>query len=141
VPGTLTVDTFVAAAMPESRSSTWLLIGAGGAVTGMLGVDRLRGIRGDARTTTRLQDVAVPIERVPRATRDEMVVDLLARLDESQPPRALVQEGDAILGLVTPEDVARAMQMGQLRGGRPGSAPGAAPSPAGTSTSDGPVRP
>jgi Zn-dependent protease len=141
VPGTLTMDTFMAAALPESRSSTWLLSGAGGAVTGMLGVDRLRGIRGEARTTTRLQDVAVPIERVPRATRDEMVVDLLARLDESQPPRALVQEGDAILGLVTPEDVARAMQMGQLRGGRPGSAPGAAPSPAGTSTSDGPVRP
>jgi hypothetical protein len=58
---------------------------------------------------------AVPIERVPRATRDETVVDLLARLDESQPPRAIVQEGDVILGLVTPEDVARAFRAGRSR--------------------------
>jgi Zn-dependent protease len=119
VPGTLTVDTFVSAALRESRASTWLLTGPGGMVTGLLGVDRLRGIRGAARLQTRLQDVATPVEHVATATRDEMILDLLARLDEGQPPRALVREGEAILGLVTPEDVARAVAMGQLRGGQP----------------------
>ncbi len=119
VPGTLTVDTFVSAALSESRTSTWLLTGSGGTVTGLLGVDRLRAIRGAARRQTRLQDVATPLDRVASATRDEMLLDLLARLDDGQPPRALVREGEAILGLVTPEDVARAVAMGQLRGGQP----------------------
>jgi hypothetical protein len=135
------VDTFVSAALPEGRASTWLLSGPGGTVTGLLGVDRLRGIRGAARLQTRLQDIATPIERVTTATRDEMVVDLLARLDQGQPPRALVREGEAILGLVTPEDVARAVAVGQSGGGQP---PVATPSPgsaAGQGTTEDALRP
>jgi hypothetical protein len=141
VPATLTVDTFVSAALPESRSSTWLLTGPGGTVTGLLGVDRLRGVRGPARLQTRLQDVAVPIERVATARRDEMVVDLLGRLDEGQPPRALVREGEAILGLVTPEDIARAIQVGRLRGGQPGGAPEGAGRAADQGTTEDALRP
>jgi hypothetical protein len=135
------VDTFVAAALPESRASTWLLSGPGGTVTGLLGVDRLRGIRGAARLQTRLQDIATPIERVTTATRDEMVVDLLARLDQGQPPRALVCEDETILGLVTPEDVARAVAVGQLGGGQPPVATASPGGAAGQGTSEDALRP
>jgi Zn-dependent protease len=141
VPATLTVDAFVSAALPESRSSTWLLTGPGGTVTGLLGVDSLRGIRGAARMQARLQDVATPIERTASASRDELVVDLLARLDEAQPPRALVREGEAILGLVTPEDVARAVEVGRLRGSQPPRTKNASGNAADQGTTEDALRP
>lgn len=120
VPGSLTVDTFVSAALGETRSSTWLVTGPGGVVTGLLGIDRLRGIRGADRTTMRLEALAVPIADAEVTSRDEMVVDLLARLESGQAPRAVVRGDDSadggIVGLVTPEDIARAIEMGTLRG-------------------------
>jgi Zn-dependent protease len=119
VPGSLTVETFVAAALGEGRSSTWLLTGPGGIITGLLGVDRLRSVRGADRTTTRLEAVALPIADAVVTSRDEMVMDLLARLDGGQAPRAVVRSDGSpageIVGLVTPEDVARAIEMGKLR--------------------------
>jgi Zn-dependent protease len=116
VPASLTVDTFVGAVVGEGRSSTWLLTGPGGVVSGLLSVDRLRGIRGSARQTTRLEALGVPLERVPIAEQDELVTDLLARLDEAQPPRAIVCEGEAIIGIVSPELIARTIQSRQRRG-------------------------
>ena len=141
VPGTLTVDTFVSAALPESRASTWLLSGPGGTVTGLLGVDRLRGIRGAARLQTRLQDIATPIERVTTATRDEMVVGSAGPPRRGAASAGARPRGEAILGLVTPEDVARAVAVGQLGGGQP---PVATPSPgsaAGQGTTEDALRP
>jgi Zn-dependent protease len=114
VPASLTVDTFVSAVLGESRSPTWLLTGPGGVVSGILSVDRLRGIRGSARQTTRLQALGVPLERVAFARPDELVTDLLARLDGEQSPRAIVREGEAIVGIVTPELIARAIQSRKL---------------------------
>jgi len=141
VPGSLTVDTFVAAALGEGRASTWLTTGPGAIVTGMLGVDRLKGLRGEARTTTRLEAMAVPIEHVPLTTPDEMMVDLLARLDETHPPRALVREGGGIVGVVTPEDLARAIRAGQLRASQPGDTAGVDRPAADRGTNEGPVLP
>ncbi len=123
LPATLTVDTMAAAALGQSRSSTWLLVASGGAVTAMLDVDQLRTVRGDDRLTRRVGEVATPIDDVPFAHADELVVELLARLD-GRAPRALVRQrgtlaGD-VVGLVTPEDVSRAIAISQARGGGAG---------------------
>ena len=83
----------------------------------------------------------MPIERVPVTTPDEMMVDLLARLDETQPPRALVREGGGIVGVVTPEDLARAIRAGQLRASQPGDTAGVDRPAADRGTSEGPVLP
>ena len=85
-------------------------------VTGLLGIDRLRRIRGADRTTTRLEALALPIADAEVTSRDEMVVDLLTRLEGGQVARAVVRGDDSadggIVGLVTPEDIARAIEMG-----------------------------
>lgn len=121
VPASLTVDTFVAAALAEARTSTWLLTGPGGEVSGLLGIDRLRRLRGPARMTTRLGAVAVPIDEAPTASPDERVVDLLARLDSAHGPRAVVREGGSIVGIVSPEGIARAVRVTHPRDGQGGA--------------------
>jgi hypothetical protein len=140
-PASLTVDTFVLAALGESSSSTWLTTGPAGILTGVLGVERLRGIRGAARTSSRLEGVAVPIDEMPATDRGELIIDLLARLDSALPPRAVVRDGDEIVGLVTPEDVARAVRMGQLRGSGQSGSPRGTRTAADRDPNEGPVLP
>jgi Zn-dependent protease len=125
VPGSLTVDVFVEYAVRESRASTWLVTGPGGDVTGVLTLDQLRGVRGDARKTTRLGDLATALEQSPTAYADEEVVDVLQRLGGSA-ARAVVRERvgwqGEVIGLLTPEDVDRSVQLGRLQGGQGGQA-------------------
>ena len=130
IPATLTVDTFVSAALGESRSSAWLLTGPAGSVTAMLDVDQLRSVRGRDRLSRRVGEVATRIEDAPVAYGDELVVEWLSRL-EGGAQRAVVRQRGAdetdVIGVLTPEDISRAIQLSQLRGregGRPSSAPG-----------------
>ena len=126
VPASLTADTFLLAAMGESRASTWLTTGPSGVITGLLGLERLRAVRGDARRTTRIGELAQPIATAPRVYADEHVADVLGRL-EGQPTRAVVWSrsaaaepgrepvmAEAVLGLLTPEDISRAIEVGRM---------------------------
>ena len=67
----------------------------------------------------RVGELARPFDEVPIARPEELVTELLARLDSTSLPRALVRDATEplgeILGVVTPEDVSRAIAMGQLR--------------------------
>jgi CBS domain containing-hemolysin-like protein len=93
-------------------------------VTGVLPIDRLAGVRGSARATTRLESVALPLAELPVTAEDERLLDLLERLSGSRGSRALVLAEGELVGLVTPEDVARAVQVARLRG-QPGGSFGA----------------
>ena len=110
--------------MSESRASTWLVTGPGGVVTGLLGLERLRAVRGEARRTTRIGELAQPIDAAPTVFADEQVIDVLKRF-EGRDARAVVRERwtadpaerDAIAGLLTPEDVSRAIEVGRMANG------------------------
>lgn len=123
-PASLTADTFLLAAMSESRASTWLVTGPGGVATGLLGLERLRAVRGEARRTTRIGELAQPIDAAPTVFADEQVIDVLKRF-EGRDARAVVRERwtadpaerDAIAGLLTPEDVSRAIEVGRMANG------------------------
>ncbi len=119
VPSGLTVETFAAAAT-DGRTSAWLVVGPGGHVTGVLGLEELRTVRGDERRSTRIGELAVPLESWPEAYADELVQDVLVRLDGSA-TRAVVRGRDedpaVVLGILLPEDISRAVAMGGSVGG------------------------
>ena len=122
VPAGLTVDTFVAAATAaESRTSAWLVVGPGGQVVGVLELDELRTVNGSERRSKRIGELAVPLERWPRAYEDELVRDVLLRLEGSS-TRAVVrgrgQDAATVLGLLLPEDISRAAATGGAVEGR-----------------------
>ena len=104
-PASLTADTFLLAAMSESRASTWLVTGPGGVVTGLLGLERLRTVRGDARRTTRIGELAEPIGTAPMVYADEQVIDVLKRFEGRQ-NRAIVRERE-VRDDVTASDASR----------------------------------
>jgi CBS domain-containing protein len=63
----------------------------------------------------RAADIAIPLEQVPTAASGDPLVDLLPRLGISSDGRALVFDGDQLVGIVSPSDIARRMQLGELR--------------------------
>ena len=117
-PASLTVDTFEGAATSEG-DSTWLLTEPGGAVVSVLGLERLRLVRGDDRRTKRVGELATPLDQSPIAYADELVTDVLARL-AGETAFAVVRERTAastdIVGLLTPEDLRRTLERVHARG-------------------------
>ncbi len=115
-PASLTVDAFADHMAPSARSSTWVLTGPGGEIASVLGLESVRRVgRGRARET-RLGDLAVPVERLPVTTPDELVPALLERLAGAPVGTrvAVIDEG-ALVGLLLPEDLSRAIEIGRLR--------------------------
>ena len=123
LPATLTVDTMAYAAMQEPRASTWLVTGPGGQVEGVLSLDQLRSVRREARLTTRIGELATPLDQSQVAYREEQVIDVIQRL-EGTATRAVVRDrspsAGEIVGLLTPEDIARSLELGKLRGSQGG---------------------
>lgn len=116
-PAMLTLDVFIDQVLPGTRATTWVVTDADGEPTGLLGVERLRGItRSDSRAM-RLAALATPLAVLPRSTPGEGLVALLGRLDlDDAGVRAVVEDADGrVIGFVLPEDVARAVEVGRLR--------------------------
>jgi Zn-dependent protease len=123
-PATLTVDAFVDHLALGTRSSTWAVTDPEGDVVSVLGIEDVRRIRPDKARERRLGDLAVPLERLPSARPDELVTSLMERLAGGPAaPRIVVMESDRLVGLLLPEDLSRAIEVGRLRPGTRGGGP------------------
>ena len=98
-----------------------------GRPAGILTLSQLAALRAGLRGTTRLSDIATPITRVVTTTPDELLTALLARMAVRPAiPAALYTAGHALVlgddgalvGVLTPTDIARASQVGALYLGR-----------------------
>jgi CBS domain-containing protein len=99
---------------------TFPLVRPDGQLEGLTTLARIRRVPPQLRATTRLIDTACPLAEVPAATPDEPVPDLLQRLQGAPDGRALVIGPDRrLVGIVSPSDIARYVQLAVLRpGGR-----------------------
>lgn len=102
-----------------NRFATFPVHNLEGRLTGLATMTRLKSVPPAARSTTRVRDVACPLSEVPTAHPDDTLVDLLPRMSGCSEGRALVLSGDRLLGIVSPADVNRALQLASLRGPRP----------------------
>ncbi|HEU5302272.1 MAG TPA: site-2 protease family protein [Acidimicrobiia bacterium] len=120
-PGWLTVDAFAEYVAP-STASAWVVDRWDGTQAGIVTVATLRAVPVRARSTTRVADVAVPLERLRTASPD----DALARAWTRSGPRGIVaphlvvrggpDDAARIVGLVDP-DVVEAIRQGQTSSG------------------------
>jgi CBS domain-containing protein len=111
----VTVDEFIHRFLLGRRHSAYPVEGGSGNITGLVSLAQLRNIAPGARTVTRLDDVAVPIDRVTKVAPHDPVLSLLGRLTEESGGRALVFDGSRLVGIVTLADVARAIETRSLR--------------------------
>lgn len=126
-PSTLTVDAFIDHVALGARSSTWAVTGPEGEVVSVLGIEDVRRVRRGRARELRLGDLAVPLERLPSAGPAELVTSLMERLAGGPAAtRIAVMEEGRFVGLLLPEDLTRAIEVGRLR---PGTRDGGGSSP------------
>lgn len=111
-PESLTLEDFVGTHLIGGRHSAYPITGPGDDVRGIATLQQIRAVpRGDWASTT-LRDVAVPIDRVRTCRRTDPVSDLVGTPETGG--RTLVMEDGHLVGIITPSDVARAVQMRAL---------------------------
>ncbi|MFI6738806.1 site-2 protease family protein [Nonomuraea sp. NPDC050451] len=112
-----TVSGLIDRVVMRHHVSTYPLVAPDGTFAGLVTLNRIRRVEPDRRGTTRLADIACPPQEVPQARPEEPLTDLLARMEGSADGRAVVLDpAGRLIGLLTPTDISRTIQMADLRG-------------------------
>ena len=90
-----------------------------GRLVGLVTLRRVKQVPIHQRDTTQVRQVACPLADVPVVGPDDALSDLLPRMTEATDGRALVVDGDHLVGLVSPSDVVRRLEIAALRPRRP----------------------
>lgn len=98
------------------RCSTFPLRAFSGHLSGLATMSAIKRVSAGEQDETRARDVAVPIDKVPTARPDEPVSDLMSRLAGATGGRGLVFDGDELVGIVAPADLAWAERRHGLSG-------------------------
>ena len=123
----LTVNDFVAQVALTHRFSSYPLVDPYGRLIGLVTLNRVRAVPPELRATTRLQEIACAPAEVPTALPEESLVELLERMNGCADGRAVVvDDAGRVVGVVSASDVARSLQLADLRSFDPYPAPSGA---------------
>ncbi len=114
-PGWVTVEAFIGDYALRYPFAGFPLVGFDGSLEGLVTLGGIKEVPEERRASTRLREVAQPLEKVTIARPDDALADLLPRLQTSA-GRDLVMDGDRLVGIVSPRDVGRALDVASLRG-------------------------
>ena len=118
VSESLTVGEFLEDHVMRHRWSAFPITANDGAITGLVTLGQVKSVPASARPTTLVRDIACPIGQTARASPDDAVTDLIERLSTCSDRRALVFDGDRLVGIVSPTDINRAVELAVLRTSR-----------------------
>jgi len=86
-----------------------------GHVDGLVALAQVRAAGLDGSHPVQVRDVMWRLDEVAAARPDEPLTDLLERMNDHQATRALVFDADRLVGIVSPSDVTRMVQVAALR--------------------------
>ncbi len=118
VPSDLPVSRLIDDHVFSSRYSSFPLVDRTGRPAGLVTLNRVKQVPADRRSTTTVADIACPLDAVAVARPDESLADLLPRLAGCSDGRALVLDGERLVGIVSPTDVAHQLEVADLRDAR-----------------------
>lgn len=111
VPPDLALDAAVDDYFLRVDHSAFPVVAADGSLVGLLRLGAVRRVPAGDRGARRVSDVMLGIDRVPVVQPHEPLDRVLERFQEDEVHRVLVvDEGGALLGMVTPRDVSRFLQ-------------------------------
>ena len=120
-PGWITVEDFIQRYVLGDRHSAYPVADRGGSIVGLVTLRQLRDVAPGRRATTSVQEIALPLSSVPTATPLEPLSALIERLAAAgHGSRALVIDGGKVVGIVTPSDLARLIDVYRLAQPAPG---------------------
>ncbi|PKK16339.1 site-2 protease family protein [Thermomonospora sp. CIF 1] len=112
-----TVADFIHQVVLARRFSTYPLVDELGRLDGLVTLNRIRDVPAALRATTTLREIACPLEGIPLGRPEQPLTELLANMSGCTDGRAVVLSPDRrVIGLVTPSDISRAIQVGELTG-------------------------
>lgn len=115
IPGWITLDALIEQYAMRYHFTTFPIHDVGGHVQGLVTLRRLKRVAASERGHTRALDIAIPLEQVPIVASADRLTDLLSKLGTASDGRALVFDGDQLVGIVSPSDIARRLQVSELR--------------------------
>lgn len=112
VDGTEPVAGFLSGTVVARRFSTYPVVDELGHLSGLATLHDLQALPPFQRSRTTVADVARPRAKVLVVAPDEQVLDVLHRMGAETGNRVVVEDGGTVVGLLTPTDVARLLQLG-----------------------------
>jgi Zn-dependent protease/predicted transcriptional regulator len=114
VPESMTLETLVGCVLPKIHGSTVPVV-RDGQLKGLITPEHLRAVSpGDWRHRT-TADIATPAAMVVTARPNEMLLDALDRMDPQHRRIVVLDDSAHVIGLITPTDLARTVQIARLR--------------------------
>jgi Zn-dependent protease len=118
-PDYITVQDLIDRFLFAHRHTTFPTHDLEGHLTGLVTLPGVKGVRPEARASTRVRDIACPLAEVPVAAPGDSLVSLLERMGGCGEGRALVLWDGRLVGIVSPTDVSRTVQRSSVREARP----------------------
>ena len=109
----MTIDGFIEEVAHMRGFSTYPVV-YGGRLAGLVTLRLAAGVPLEARPTTRVRDVMIGADDVPTIGRDADVIDV-AQTMQAGGGRALVVDDGHVVGILSMSDVARALELEQIR--------------------------
>jgi Zn-dependent protease/CBS domain-containing protein len=94
--------------------SSFPVLDRAGRLAGLVTLGRLRSVPPSHRTARRVSEIAWPVADITIATPDEPILDVLRRSKAGGDARIVVTRGDAVVGIVSPTDITRALQFADV---------------------------
>lgn len=114
-PGWITVEDFIQRYVLGDRHSAYPVADRNGAIVGLVTLGQLRDVAPGRRDTTTVAEIALPLDAVPTAGPQEPLTALLERMGPvGARSRALVVDAGGVVGIVTPSDITRLMDVYRL---------------------------
>lgn len=117
VPSGTTVDHFIDEYVFAHNFSTFPVVGESGNPVGVIALRDVKAMPPAQRAQTTVEDLAVPLPWVTVVTTEQLAVEVLPRMAATASGRALVIAGNKVVGVVSPVDVMRRLEVAELRGG------------------------
>jgi Zn-dependent protease/CBS domain-containing protein len=119
LPDWVTVEQFLESIAPNHSFTTYPIHEQSGKLTGVVRLADLVRLPASERATRHLIDVARPITDVPVTNPREDLSALIQRIGAGINQRVLVFDNGALVGILSPADVARIMTVRQAAAARP----------------------
>jgi PDZ domain-containing secreted protein/Zn-dependent protease/CBS domain-containing protein len=109
-----TIESFLSDVAHMRGHSTYPVVDLDGTLVGLASLRLAAGVPYENRSTTSVRDVMLPVGAFPVLHPDEEISQVLPQLQRG-PGRAVVMDDGRVVGLVSMADVARALELEQIR--------------------------